>query len=47
MQGSGAEQVEAGRGKQGKGAGQQGLQGKGHGRAGLHGVGGKGRGAMG
>ena len=47
VQGSGAEQVEAGRGKQGKGAGQQGLQGKGRGRAGLHGVGGKGRGAMG
>ena len=47
LQGSGAEQVEAGRGKQGKGAGQQGLQGKGQGRAGLHGVGGKGRGAMG
>ena len=47
VQGSGAEQVEAGRGKQGKGAGQQGLQGKGQGRAGLHGVGGKGRGAMG
>ena len=47
VQGSGAEQVEAGRGKQGKGAGQQGLQGKGQGRAGIHGVGGKGRGAMG
>ena len=47
VQGSGAEQVEAGRGKQGKGAGQQGLQGKGRGRTGLHGVGGKGRGAMG
>ena len=47
VQGSGAEQVEAGRGKQGKGAGQQGLQGKGQGKAGLHGVGGKGRGAMG
>ena len=47
VQGSGAEQVEAGRGKQGKGAGQQGLQGKEQGRAGLHGVGGKGRGAMG
>ena len=46
VQGSGAEQVEACRGKQGKGAGQQGLQGKGQGRAGLHGVGGKGRGAM-
>ena len=43
VQGCGAEQVEAGRGKQGKGAGQQGLQGKGQGRAGLHGVGGKGR----
>ena len=47
VQGSGAEQVEAGRGKQGKGAGQQGLQGKGQGRAGLHGVGGKGHGVMG
>ena len=47
VQSSGAEQVEAGRGKQGKGAGQQGLQGKGQGKAGLHGVGGKGRGAMG
>ena len=47
VQGSGAEQVEAGRGKQRKGAGQQGLQGKGQGRAGLHGVGGKGRGAIG
>ena len=47
VQGSGAEQVEAGRGKQGKGAGQQGLQGKGQGRAGLHRVGGKGRGAIG
>ena len=47
MQGSGAEQVEAGRGKQGKGTGQQGLQGKGQGKAGLHGLGGKGRGAMG
>ena len=47
VQGSGAEQVEAGRGKQGKGAGQQGLQGKGQGGAALHGVGGKGRGAMG
>ena len=46
VRGSGAEQVEAGRGKQGKGAGQQGLQGKGQGKAGLHGVGGKGRGAM-
>ena len=46
VQSSGAEQVEAGRGKQGKGAGQQGLQGKGQGKAGLHGVGGKGRGAM-
>ena len=45
VQSSGAEQVEAGRGKQGKGAGQQGLQGKGQGKAGLHGVGGKGRGA--
>ena len=47
MQSSGAEQVEAGRGKQGKWAGQQGLQGKGQGKAGLHGVGGKGRGAKG
>ena len=47
VQGSGAEQVEAGRGKQVKGAGQQGLQGKGQGKAGLHGVCGKGRGAMG
>ena len=47
VQGSGAEQVEAGRGKQGKGVGQQGLQGKGQGKAGLHGVGGKGRAAMG
>ena len=47
VQSSGAEQVEAGRGKQGKGAGQQGLQGKGQGKAGLHGVGGKGRGATG
>ena len=46
VQGRGAEQVEAGMGQQGKGAGQQGLQGKGQGRAGLHGVGGKGRGAM-
>ena len=47
VQSSGAEQVEAGRGKQGKGAGEQGLQGKGQGKAGLHGVGGKGRGATG
>ena len=47
VQGSVAGQVEAGKGKQGKGAGQQGLQGKGQGRAGLHEVGGKGRGAMG
>ena len=47
VQGSGAEQVEAGRGKQGKGAGQQGLQRNGQGRAGLHRVGGKGRGGMG
>ena len=47
VQGSGAGQVEGGKGKQGKGARQQGLQGKGQGRAGLHGVGGKGRGAMG
>ena len=47
VQSSGAEQVEAGRGKQGKGAGQQGLQGKRQGKAELHGVGGKGRGATG
>ena len=47
VQSSGAEQVEAGRGKQGKGAGQQGLQGKGQGKAGHQGVGGKGHGAMG
>ena len=47
VQGSGAGQVEGGKGKQGKGARQQGLQGKGQGRAGLHRVGGKGRGAMG
>ena len=47
VQGSGAGQVEGGKGKQGKGARQQGLQGKGRGRAGLHGVWGKGRGAMG
>ena len=47
VQGSVAGQVEAGKGKQGKGAGQQGLQGKGQGRAGLHGVGDKGHGAMG
>ena len=47
VQGSGAGQVEGGKGKQGKGARQQGLQGKGQGRVGLHGVGGKGRGAMG
>ena len=47
VQGSGAEQVEAGRGKQGKGAGEQGLEGMAQGKAGLHGVGGKGRGAMG
>ena len=47
VQGSGAGQVEGGKGKQGKGARQQGLQGKGQGRAGLHGVGGKGRGAIG
>ena len=46
VQGSGAGQVEGGKGKQGKGARQQGLQGKGQGRAGLHGIGGKGRGAM-
>ena len=47
VQGSGAGQVEGGKGKQGKGARQQGLQGKGQGRAGLHGVGGNGRGVMG
>ena len=47
MQSSGAKQVETGRGKQGIGAGQQGLQGKGQGMAGLHGVGGKGRRATG
>ena len=47
VQGSGAGQVEGGKGKQGKGARQEGLQGKGQGRAGLHGVGGKGHGAMG
>ena len=47
VQGSGAGHVEAGKGKQRKGARQQGLQGKGQGTAGLHGVGGKGRGAMG
>ena len=47
VQGSGAGQVEGGKGKQGKGARQQGLQGKGQGRVGLHRVGGKGRGAMG
>ena len=47
VQGSCAGQVEGCKGKQGKGARQQGLQGKGQGRAGLHGVGGKGRGAMG
>ena len=47
VQGSGAGQVEGGKGKQGKGARQQGLQGQGQGRAGLHGVGGKGRGVMG
>ena len=46
-QGSGAGQVEGSKGKQGKGARQQGLQGKGQGRAGHHGVGGKGRGALG
>ena len=33
VRGSGAEQAEGGRGKQGKGAGQQGLQGKGQGRS--------------
>ena len=47
VQGSCAGQVEGGKGKQGKGARQQGLQGKGQGRAGLHRLGGKGRGAMG
>ena len=47
VRGSGAGQVEGGKGKQGKGARQQGLQGKGQGRAGLNGVGGQGRGAMG
>ena len=47
MQGSGAGQVEGGKGRQGKGARQEGLQGKGQERAGLHGVGGKGHGAMG
>ena len=47
VQGSGAEQVEASRGRQGKRAGQQGLQGQGQGKAGLHRVGGKGREAMG
>ena len=47
VQGKGAGQVEGGKGKQGKGARQEGLQGKGHGKAGLHGVGGKGHGATG
>ena len=47
VQGSGAGQVEGGKGMQGKGARQQGLQGQGQGRAGHHRVGGKGRGAMG
>ena len=47
VQGSGAGQVEGSKGKQGKGARQQGLQVKGQGRAGLHGVGSMGRGAMG
>ena len=47
LQGSGARQVEGGKGKQGKGTRQQGLQRKGQGRAGLHGVGSKGRGAIG
>ena len=47
VQGSGAGQVEGGKGKQRKGARQQGLQGKGQGKAGLHGVGGKGRRALG
>ena len=46
VQGSGAGQLEGGKGKQGKGARQQGLQGKGQGGVGLHGVGSKGRGAM-
>ena len=44
VQGSGAGQVEGGRGKQGKGARQQGLQGKGQGIPGLHGVGDKAKG---
>ena len=53
VQGSGAGQVEGGKGKysghgtQGKGAGQEGLQGKGHGKAGLLGLGSKGHGAAG
>ena len=47
VQGSGAGQVEGGKGKQGKGARQEGLQGKGQGKAGRHGVGGKGHGAIG
>ena len=47
VQGSGAGQVEGGKGKQGKGARQEGLQGKGQEGAGLHRVGGKGHGAMG
>ena len=47
VQGSGAGQVEGGKGKQGKGARQEGVQGKGRGKAGLYGVGGKGHGAMG
>ena len=46
VQGSGAGRVEGGKGRQGKGARQQGLQGKGQGKAGPHKVGGKGRGAM-
>ena len=41
VQGSGVGQVEGGKGKQGKGARQQGLQGKRQGRAGFHRVGGK------
>ena len=46
VQGSGAGQVEGGKGKQGKGGRQQGLQRKRQGRAGLHGLGGKERGAI-
>ena len=47
VQGSGAGQVEGGKGKEGKGAKQEGLQRKGKGRAGLHAVGSKGHGEMG